>query len=248
MSSYQSAEMGGINPEPQHNKVSRGEYMATGSEIFHVYLPVELISQGNSGQYEQNKFIVKRYSDTGGVAVTKGFSFNRTIAAVGSDLGNRMGVSDIRRDIALLKEGYLQSVYISGTNPAPSEMPIAPHPSGFQEWTPGKYCCGYVAADGMCYTGEVSTIYIDVMRGRGKITPHEETLTAWDGVAEATYQPYRFDYIYTGIYSYNIVPSGVTPSSGQVSVNFADTASGLVFGPGGVDLPGSIQVRYWKKF
>ena len=229
-------------------RMTRGDYMATGSQYFFMGQPGKLKEQGTSGASEYSKYIVERYDDDDGIEKCVGYCL-RNLPNIDHAETRRLGMGGRRRDKRFMTFGEMNVVYVSGTNPAPNNTPLAPHPSGVQEWTPGKKFIGTMRQEDT-YTGMVGYALINISQSNSKPIVVEETLTTWiDGedkvrVAEFTNKPNSIQWINDGEFAFDILGTGATLAATEykASVDYNTTTSGVILASGlGIT---TLDVRY----
>ena len=148
--------------------MSAGDYVLTGAVVFgHPlgFYPSGLAIQDANAN---NKITLCAYQDYNGVYACPGVAYESRYAYqtyTTQDIYAETG--GFRREIGVLHEGYLKMVYVTGAGTLQYGDPIAPHPSGFQDWAPGMFLLGKVAAEVPPGTGQLVRI---------KLNPQNESL------------------------------------------------------------------------
>ena len=134
--------------------MSQGEYELTGAVIWgHPlgYYPSGLAVQNTDAN---NKITLKAYNDNNGVEACPGIALETRYAYTTyttQDIYAETG--GFRREIGVLHEGFFDLVYVTGAGTLQYGDPVAPHPSGCQDWAPGMYLLGKVAGEVPAGTG-----------------------------------------------------------------------------------------------
>jgi len=172
---------------------THGEYKLDSGYSIRQYVPLKLGTQDTDE--ESNKYWVLPYDDYSGFSGTVGISME-----------NRYKTGYIDYDVYSIAEGiggYAPDIKLAiHGGPIPMlnwcaaattmRQKVAPHPSGFTDWSEGKTILGYVMEEAVP-TGEQCLIYLDIERTNKIITELLSTpdVAGDDPIFNATYTPLK---------------------------------------------------------
>jgi hypothetical protein len=246
--------------------MSRGEFkLVTGSSVF---IGQPLYNSRKIDTSDANKRWAEPYADTNGISGILGFA-KHAVYSTSYTYNYLPGLTDMRRDIAYYVEGTIQLPYCGTTNPLLPGSPVAPHPSGFQEWKPGMFCMGTLLTH--AWTGSATdfvlgTVHVDVAKGYQGLRIVEENVSmsytasaagalgvcsgsltqpAWkiDGIVFSGTINGALTTLVPNIYASGVTLDAVNPLSGQVRVKYNTTTDALL--ANSIVNKTTASVRYW---